>query len=416
MITKNKNIKENKNDPSINHFISIPEKIQNEINTKWFFLYNWIWSNDVKHSIERDFLKAIWSWTWQFLSWVFVLISALILYWNESLFYSFFFLWLLIISIIFIIYLSALTIIRSNILRKNAYVLITNSYSSIDWKIENLEWGKIKLSQKQKDIETLFEESIFSESNLWNTKSSLFKEVINKLWSWYKYIFKIWNWRSKNSGQIILILIAIYSAYVLSIWFIYIIWIFFVWIFGIFISIINKQILIITWHKITKINDNFENIDKSSKQLIKEKEELSILLKNAWENNWVDNLLSNINLKIKHINKNANISVETSIKLKREIQNSKYSKMFNFSIYNSWIKNQILIPLEQIKDLLQKNLDNLILNNEKLEIQIINTNDESMKWPLILTKQRSIMRIEELKNNIVFIQEYINKLIPRNEK
>jgi len=44
--------------------------------------------------------------------------------------------------------------------------------------------------------------------------------------------------------------------------------------------------------------------------------------------------------------------------------------MFNFNIYNSWIKKQIYIPLQQISDLLQKNLDELIKNKNNIEKQI----------------------------------------------
>ena len=42
-------------------------------------------------------------------------------------------------------------------------------------------------------------------------------------------------------------------------------------------------------------------------------------------------------------------------------------EMFDYNTYNSWIKKQIIIPLEQIKTLLEKNLE--VLNNQKLEIQ-----------------------------------------------
>jgi len=53
--------------------------------------------------------------------------------------------------------------------------------------------------------------------------------------------------------------------------------------------------------------------------------------------------------------------------------------MFNFSIYNSWIKKQIHIPLKQVLDLLQKNLDKLKENEYSIEFKIQKTNDESFK-------------------------------------
>ena len=45
------------------------------------------------------------------------------------------------------------------------------------------------------------------------------------------------------------------------------------------------------------------------------------------------------------INNQASKAVGQSIDLKKLIEKSKYTQMFNFSIYNSWIKKQILSQL-----------------------------------------------------------------------
>jgi hypothetical protein len=52
--------------------------------------------------------------------------------------------------------------------------------------------------------------------------------------------------------------------------------------------------------------------------------------------------------------------------------------MFNFSIYNSWIKKQILVPLEQITNLLEKNLEKLKENKISIEKQILETTNPSL--------------------------------------
>ncbi|NCO31937.1 hypothetical protein GW891_04030 [bacterium] len=49
--------------------------------------------------------------------------------------------------------------------------------------------------------------------------------------------------------------------------------------------------------------------------------------------------------------------------------------MFNYATYNSWIKNQILLPLEQIKTLLLKNLEILNKQNKDIDEQLKNEND-----------------------------------------
>jgi len=74
--------------------------------------------------------------------------------------------------------------------------------------------------------------------------------------------------------------------------------------------------------------------------------------------------------------------------------------MFNFSIYNSWIKKQILVPLEQIIDLLQKNLEKLKLNKINIEKQISETTDQSLQAPLVASKTRTIIKIDDVEKHI----------------
>ena len=79
MLTKTKTIVEKWNDLETNHSFSIPENIQKDINEKWFYLYNWIWEQDVKQSIERDFLKLIEK-LWTFFSLTLIIPSVILLY------------------------------------------------------------------------------------------------------------------------------------------------------------------------------------------------------------------------------------------------------------------------------------------------------------------------------------------------
>jgi LysM repeat protein len=64
--------------------------------------------------------------------------------------------------------------------------------------------------------------------------------------------------------------------------------------------------------------------------------------------------------------------------LKKDIESSKYKEMFNFNIYNSWIKKQIIIPLKQIKDLLNSNLIKLQETLKQITNQIKETTDNSL--------------------------------------
>ena len=130
MLTKTREKNSEKNDLETNHFFSIPENIRKDINNKWFFLYEWIWTQDVKLSIERDFLKSI-NTFWVPLVLLFIIPGAIsyFIWWTFFLLYSFWFLW--IINIVFVIFLILISINRSLILGKNAYILLTTTHISI---------------------------------------------------------------------------------------------------------------------------------------------------------------------------------------------------------------------------------------------------------------------------------------------
>jgi hypothetical protein len=409
MLTKTKTINEEKNDLNTNHSFSIPENIKKDISEKWFYMYNWIWEKDVKQSIERDFLKIIKS-VWPVVSIIlllpatFLMIAGAIPVWI-----IYFFSALALINFVLLLYLGVLSIIRSNILRKNAYVLMTDSSISVNWKIKKLNEFDINELDIKKISDT-FEEDIFNISRIETTKKWFFDQVLWQIWDWYSKIFKFTSWRSKNSWQIMIVWLGLYTVYAFSLWLIYFVWIFFVWIFWNILSVINKKIMLISWHEITSINSNFENIDSSSKNLLKEKNNLSNLLGEAMQNDWKDSLLTKINSWIENINKNASYAVDTSIKLKKKIKESIYKEMFNFWIYNSWIKKEILVPLFQIIALLEKNLNILKEQNISITEQIKVTPDPSLSWPLVASKTRIEMRIVEIEKHISSINGYIEKL------
>ncbi len=409
MLTKTRKIRQEKNDLETNHSFSIPKKIQEKINERWFAIYNWIWEQDVKQSIERDFLKVLNNF-WIAGALLLIAPTVILISMKEPGAYLFFWMALLVINTLFFIYLSFLAIKRSSILRKNSQILITDKAVSINWKIKAIKENKIYSNQNLNHIATLFEEPLFWESNIAKSKKWFTKEVIDKLTSGYEKIFKMWSWRSKNSWQLVLLLLWLYTAYALSLWLIYFVWIIFIWIFWNILTYINKQILLSTGHEITTINNHFENIDKYSERLIKEKEILSNLLSKAIKNDWKDSLLLEINSWIKKINNNASLAVNNSLELKHRIQKSKYKKMFNFSIYNSWIKKQIITPLEQIKDLLNSNLLKLKETLKQITNQIKETKDNSLSWPLTANKLRIEKKIVDIEKHMKAMDIYINKL------
>ncbi len=406
MQVKTREFEEKINDLETNHLFTIPEEIKSKINERWFYLYNWIWEKDVKSSLERDFLKSVDKF-WIVIA-ILMAIPWFIAYnsWNIIYFLGLF----LILNIIFLSYLIFLSIKRSNILRKNAYVVLTNDYVSINWNIKKIDAFDKNDLEKIDKVSNLFEEKIFEESNIKNSKSGLTKKLWEKFSSWFTNILRLWRWNSKNSWQLVLVLIVLYLVYAFSLLLIYIIWIFAVWIFWKILLLINKKILLLKWHKITKINTGFEDIDDYSNSLSNEKDNLTKLLNEAINNDWQDSLLTNINKKLDSINNYALDAISTNVELKKDIESSEYKEMFNYATYNSWIKNQILLPLEQIKTLLLKNLEILNKQNKDIDEQLKNENDPTKSWPILASKKRVEMRIEEINIHISKMDLYINKL------
>jgi hypothetical protein len=59
------------------------------------------------------------------------------------------------------------------------------------------------------------------------------------------------------------------------------------------------------------------------------------------------------------------------------LEKSKYNEIFNFGIYNNWIKKQILEPLNEIEYLLNKNMELLVNTKISIEKQILETKEKS---------------------------------------
>jgi len=381
--------------------IIIPDKIQDKINERWFYLYSFITPNEVKNSIERDYLKilsfiALPLWIISIILWVIALPLFLACVW--------------IVFAFIVIYLIILSIKRSITLTHTSNVVLTDKAISIWWKIiknEDLDKEKWIIQKYEKE----FDEKIFWESRLSEAKWWLLKQVIEKVTSIFGKIFETTkHFDNRNSAQIMLIWMLLWVVYVAIISGIYFIWIFIIWIFWLFIMSINKAILKITWQKVFKINNLFDEIDKSSDNLIDSKNKLSLNLNNANQNKWQDWLLNKINSWIEKVNSEADISIKNILKLRKTLENSNYKDIFNFNIYNNWIKKQIVEPLKSILELLNKNKEIIEKTIKELENQINETKEISYKNTLDLQKLRLEKQKEEFEKYRVLINSYIEKI------
>ena len=385
--------------------LQIPKSVQDDITDKWFHLYKWISPDEVKLSIERDFLRTL-KVIWIPLAVISVL-AWLISWINIWVFFATIATWVFFVFL----YLFFISIKRSALLSKSAFVIMTDSSISLWGKIHKLSdiWG---LKKDIDEVSKTFEEDLFWESKLSGAKENLMKEVMDQLFWWYKIIMS-WMSRwgsSRDSEKAVLLVIWLYTAYAAIMASVYFVWVLLLWVLGSFITWINTKYLVRKWHTVIKINQLFSSLDISSEDIYNEKQSLELLLEEAYNNNWQDGLLLQINQWIWHINSKTQNAIIQVLDLKNTISQSKYSDMFSFPVYNSWIKKQILTPLEQILALLEKNLSLLIQTSKDIEQQITQTHKIEYKSTLELQLQRIELQKREIQRYIPQLQESIDKL------
>lgn len=401
-LIKNKELEEKNLD------FSLPSNIKEEVNNKWFYLYEWISPKDVKMSIERDFLELL-NIIWLPLSIIITILGVIFL---DSVFiFLFYWQFIFVVFLILLIYLLFSSIIKSYLFSKNAFLVLTDKYLLLNWKIAKIENLKELFWKDIIKISKVFEEDLFSESRIDKSKSELYKKVLLKLYSWYVRIIKFMlKWNSKSILWFGLLAWVFYTFYAILMGVIYFIWISFVCFVWMIITWINEFILYNLWHEFTVINSLFLEIWTSSDNIKKEKDNLLNNLESAKKNDWKDWLLTNINDWITKINSSANVAIDDSIILKEKLEKSKYNEIFNFGIYNNWIKKQILEPLNEIEYLLNKNMELLVNTKISIEKQILETKEKSFIWVLTAQKFRLEDRVKDLKKYIDLIKVYISKI------
>lgn len=391
--------------PQVMH---IPKRIQKDINDRWFHLYRWISPDEVKLSIERDFL-----WALKF-AWIPLAIISLLMWFISWLNIIVFFLTIFLgVGLIFL-HLLLLSIKRSRLLSKSAFVVMTDSSVSLGWKIHKLS----DISGMKKDmnnVENTFEEKLFWESRLSQSKKWLTQDVMEQLFWGYKAIFsmsenKRFMRSDKDAIGWMLVMIALYTAYIAIMACVYFIWVLFLLVLWKLITKANTWYLMKRWASVIKINSLFWEIDVSSDEIKGKKQALKSLLLRARENDWKDGLLLDINAWIESINDSAQDAVMQVLWLKNAITNSRYSDMFRFEIYNNWIKKQIQTPLTDILALLESSRDTLELTRWNIQEQIKNTKKPELKGPLKLQLTRIEMQIQETEWFIPKIQNSIDSL------
>lgn len=395
----------------------LSDEAKTEIDSKWFYLYKWISSTEVKASIQRDYLHIL----SRFGIWI-GLIAILwgLLGWGGVLGFFFFFSVLGFFYFFIFLYLIILAIRRALLLTNTANVVLTDKAISFWWDIipyHDLPHYQKKIEKWEKE----FDEPLFGNSGIEEKRKSLFKDVIESIGKWWKWAFDFFdNIRiDRWWGQLIFLALIFGLVYSASTAVVYFAGLFFVWIFSLWITILNRIILRLIGQKVQRIHDWFTTIDSFANQLKKTNSDLREALKNAQAHEWKDALLPRINENIKRVNSLADNSLTSSQKLKNILQNSEYKNIFNFDRYHGWIRTQIIIPLRDIRDLLSQNhlLVSTTIDSIDQEIEKIQLSKENAMLPkeraiatLEIQKERLRIQLGEFEKYGTRIDEYLTKL------
>lgn len=159
-----------------------------------------------------------------------------------------------------------------------------------------------------------------------------------------------------------------------------------------------------------KIQTLFGDIQLTSDSLREWQKNTITLLEEASRNEWKENLSGKIWESLELINSLASNATDKSIELRKTLESSQYKDIFNFIKYNSWIKIQILEPIDSILKLIKKNHKIIGWSIKEIEDQILNTTEKHMQAPLNLQKDRLMIQLENFNRIEKILWEYKIKL------
>ncbi len=399
--------------------LPLPEKQKTEniqtisktVKERGFYLYEWISSDELRMTLERDYLNIV---RWAsiplavicaiagfigFAGWPIGTILAVL--GVLGIFY-------LIVGLI----LSIQFFYRSYLYTRGANVVITDDYF-VSWANIMEQWDKKAVQKNFEKFEKIFDEPFLGESKLAEkkaiAKTELFDNLKNIAYGWWKILQ--WVWRSRDSWWIVVVILVAGFLYAAMMGLVYFIGIFFIALFGRIFSWFAHQYLIAMSNTEHKIQTLFSDIQDSSDRLNTSKKDTVSLLSDASKNEWKENLSARLGESFELINTIANNTTDKSIKLRKILESSKYKDIFNFVKYGNWVKKQILEPIEEILLLLNKNSDTLRNTIFSLDSQITTTTDPSLQKPLILQQERLKMQVESFQRNIDLLNSYREKLL-----
>jgi hypothetical protein len=386
-------------------------EIKEQVDERGFYLYDWITPDELRMSVQADYLRVVKSAS------IPLAVVSFVMGMIGLIFAGFLWVFWLVLATLWIFYtlvffyLVLKMLQRSYLYTRWADVIITdNHYVSGGKIIPKDDFAGQK--EAFEVMEKLFREPLFEPSRLKEyialERKWLFEQLKEIAYGGGKIIEKLG--RSRDSGWLIIALLIGGILYGGMMALVYFLWVFFVAIAAHIFSWIAHRILLATNNLEHRIQTHFTEITEASIELKDEKKSSISLLTEAGRNDWKENLTGKIEDSFEIISKRAEIATEKSIELEKLLTSSQYNDIFNFVKYGRWIKMQILEPLEEIHALLKKNKHTLEGIVWDLERQILETNESSLKRPLELQKERIITQLESFERMITMIEGYTMKL------
>lgn len=131
---------------------------------------------------------------------------------------------------------------------------------------------------------------------------------------------------------------------------------------------------------------------------------LIVHLSNAQTNKWSDNLSGNIADSIIDVNTYANMSVQKTLLLRRLLESSSYSKIFNFPLFESWIRDRVLQPINEIIILLENNQEILQKMISEANVTAQNIDSNTGKNAIQLANDRLALQLENIDKQLNILQ------------
>ncbi len=390
-----------------------PEFIEEQVDERWFYLYEWISPDELRMSVQADYLSIIQSASTPLavvtLIAGFIGLSAgvpgviLAVLWVLTIFYA-----------LVIVILIAKMLRKSYLYTCGGNIVITDHhYVSNGTIIERSDFTGQK--EAFRELEKTFRELLLEPSGLAAhiamEKKSLLEQMGSIASGWGKIIQNLG--RSRDAAGIVMVLMIAGVLYGGMMALIYFLWVFFVSIMARAFSWIAHRALLMLNNTEHKIQTWFQSITRASIALKAWQQESVSLLTDAGRGEWTDDLSGRIRDSFARVSEVASTATEETVGLRDILEKSRYKDIFNFAKYTNWIQSQVLSPITEILSLLERNHTTLTATLSALDTQIRETTDPSLRHPLILQRERLEMQLDSMAPIIEMLEGYEEKLNPK---